>query len=109
MMHALLSSFFTRLLPASATHFMTVFLTALLQSFAKQLFMWFAVLLAALLFLSLTGMALMLGFLLGQFHWVLVGVPAGALLLLIGVWIRANQLTPPSQIHRRDAASGFAY
>lgn len=39
--------------------------------------------LAGAVFLSLTGIALMLGFLQNQFHWILVAVPGFSLVLLI--------------------------
>lgn len=40
-------------------------------------------LLAGAVFLGLTGIALMLGFLQNQFHWVLVAVPGFSLVLLM--------------------------
>jgi membrane protein implicated in regulation of membrane protease activity len=107
-MRDLIFSFLTRVLPGPATHLVTLFLTPFFQRLVSQLLMWFAVLLSALLFLGLAGIALMLGLVVGQFHWVLVGVPAIALLLLVGAWIRAHQISQSSQIHRRDAAGGFA-
>jgi len=39
--------------------------------------------LAGAVFLSLTGIALMLGFLQNQFHWILVVVPGVSLVLLV--------------------------
>ncbi|CDS51003.1 FIG00932643: hypothetical protein [Polaromonas sp. CG9_12] len=39
--------------------------------------------LALAVFLALSGIALMLGFLLNQFHWVLVVVPGLALILAV--------------------------
>lgn len=50
---------------------------------AKRIAAWVVAILAALLFLGLTGTALMLGFMQDHFHWVLVAVPGFALLLLI--------------------------
>jgi membrane protein implicated in regulation of membrane protease activity len=108
-MRTLLLSFLTRLLPASASHFMKTFLTVFLQSFASQLFIWVALLLSAMLFLGLAGVALMLGLLQSQFHWVLVAVPALALLLVVGLWIRARQTSRSSQIQQRDVAIGFVF
>ena len=42
----------------------------------------------------LTGVALMLGFLNNQFHWILVAVPGTALLLTIVALVKAQQLAP---------------
>lgn len=50
---------------------------------ARRAAAWVLAILAALLFLGLTGTALMLGFMQNQFHWVLVAVPGFALLLLV--------------------------
>ena len=44
---------------------------------------WVLAVLSALVFLALTGTAVMLGFIHNQFHWALVAVPGVALLLAI--------------------------
>ncbi len=46
---------------------------------------------AGCMFIVLTGVALMLGFLNNQFHWILVAVPGTALLLTIVALVRAQQ------------------
>lgn len=52
-----------------------------------------AVMLAAVVFLGLAGVALMLGVLYNQFHWVLVTIPGVALLLLIvAIWVAMKPL-----------------
>ena len=43
---------------------------------------------------ALTGMAVMLGFLLNQFHWSLIAVPAAALVLTIVAAIEARKPLP---------------
>lgn len=45
-------------------------------------------------FVVLAGVALMLGFMQGQFHWVLVLAPAVALVLTIGAMIVARKSLP---------------
>lgn len=45
-------------------------------------------------FLSLAGIALMLGFLQNQFHWVLVAVPGVALLLTVVAFFEAKKPLP---------------
>lgn len=45
-------------------------------------------------FMSLAGMALMLGMLQNQFHWVLVAVPGTALLLTLVAIFKAQKLLP---------------
>lgn len=52
---------------------------------------WAVAVLTAMLFLGLTGTALMFGFMHNQFHWVLVAVPAFALLLFIAaIWVASR-------------------
>lgn len=46
------------------------------------------------MFIVLTGVALMLGFMNNQFHWVLVLVPGAALLLTIVAMVKAQQPLP---------------
>lgn len=54
---------------------------------------WAMVVVCAIVFLILTGVALMLGAVLTQFHWVLVAVPAVVLaLLLVAVLIARKPL-----------------
>ncbi len=50
---------------------------------------WVLAVLAGTVFLGLTGVALMLGFMQNQFHWSLVAVPGIALLLVIIAVVRA--------------------
>ncbi|MDI1237955.1 MAG: hypothetical protein PSV26_10785 [Polaromonas sp.] len=52
---------------------------------------WGAVILCAGVFLTLAGVALMLGLLLNQFHWVLVAMPAVMLLFLLIAFGKARQ------------------
>lgn len=52
---------------------------------------WGLVILCAGVFLTLAGVALMLGILLNQFHWVLVAIPAVMLLLLLVAFGKARQ------------------
>lgn len=44
---------------------------------------WVIAVLAGVVFLAMTGIAVMLGFIHNQFHWALVAVPAVALLMTI--------------------------
>ena len=60
----------------------------------RRVMAWAVAVLTGILFLGLTGIALMFGFMHNQFHWVLVAVPGMALLLLAAaIWIamRARQ------------------
>lgn len=50
---------------------------------------WVVALLTTVVFLGLTGVAVMLGLMQNQFHWVLVLVPACALLLVVAAILRA--------------------
>lgn len=50
---------------------------------------WVLAVLTGVVFLGLTGVAIMLGLMQNQFHWVLVVVPGVALLLVIGAVLRA--------------------
>jgi len=52
---------------------------------------WVMAALFGVVFLGLTGTALMLGLLQNQFHWVLVLVPAAALLMTLLARLRARQ------------------
>lgn len=55
---------------------------------------WVVAAASSLVFLLLTGVALMLGFLLNQFHWVLVTVPGAALVLTVLAIARAKMTVP---------------
>ena len=59
----------------------------------KRIMAWAVAILTAMLFLGLAGTALMFGFMHNQFHWVLVAVPAVALLLLFAaIWVATRSL-----------------
>ena len=45
----------------------------------------------AAVFLTLTGTAVMLGVMFGQFHWVLLALPAGIFALLMAALVKARQ------------------
>lgn len=57
--------------------------SAAASSFLGRAVAWVLVALSAVVFLGLTGTALMLGLLQNQFHWALVAVPGFALGLLV--------------------------
>lgn len=61
------------------------------SDFLRRVVAWVLTVLAALLFLGLTGTALMLGFMQNQFHWVLVAVPGFALFLLVVTLVMARK------------------
>ena len=50
---------------------------------------WILAVLTGVVFLGLTGVAVMLGLMQNQFHWVLIAVPTVALLLVIVAILRA--------------------
>lgn len=52
---------------------------------------WLLAALSVFVFLGLAGMALMLGFMQNQFHWVLVAVPGFALMLAVTTVLRARK------------------
>lgn len=52
---------------------------------------WVLALLSAVVFLGLAGVALMLGLMHNQFHWVLVAVPGFALVLVVIALLRAKK------------------
>lgn len=59
----------------------------------KRIVAWVVAVLTALLFLGLTGTAVMFGFMHNQFHWVLIAVPAVALVLLMAaLWVATRSL-----------------
>ncbi len=57
----------------------------------QRIVAWVLVLIGAMVFLVLTGVALMLGAATGQFHWALIAVPAVVLLLTVGALIKARK------------------
>jgi uncharacterized membrane protein YqjE len=64
---------------------------------------WAIAVLCAVLFLMLGGTALMLGLLLDQFHWVLVGVPAIMLVAFGLAVIKARQSIPSARFQELKA------
>lgn len=64
---------------------------------ARRALAWLLAAMCGTVFLSMTGIALMLGFLNNQFHWVLVVVPCVALLATVTALIQA--LKPLSDEH----------
>ena len=58
---------------------------------------WVLAALCAAVFLTLAGVALMLGVLLNQFHWVLVAAPAIVLVLLAAAVLKARVPPHPSR------------
>jgi len=61
---------------------------------AKRAIAWVVTLFGLLIFLVLAGVAAMLGVMQGEFHWILVVVPAIALVLSVGAWSVARQRLP---------------
>lgn len=62
---------------------------------------------AALLFVLFAGIAAMLGFVHGQFHWALVLVPGAALLIALGAMLASRRPTPAerfAELRRQLAA-----
>ncbi|WP_372826119.1 hypothetical protein [Polaromonas sp.] len=57
----------------------------------ERIVAWVLVLVCATVFLILTGVALMLGMVLDQFHWVLVAVPALVLALVVAAFLKARK------------------
>lgn len=58
---------------------------------------WAAVAVCALVFLTLTGVALMLGAVLNRFHWALIAVPAVMLVLFALAFVKARRPLSTSQ------------
>ena len=56
-----------------------------------RLMAWLVALLAGVVFLALTGVAVMFGVMQNQFHWVLVAVPGVALLMTLFALMLARQ------------------
>lgn len=61
---------------------------------AKRVIAWGIAVMGLVVFLVLAGVAVMLGAMHGQFHWILVVAPASALLLSIAAWSVARQRLP---------------
>ena len=61
---------------------------------AKRAIAWGVAIFGLVVFLVLAGVAVMLGAMQGQFHWVLVAAPGAALLLSIVAWSVARQRLP---------------
>lgn len=57
---------------------------------------WVLVAASALLFVVFAGVALMVGVLMAQFHWVLLAVPGFFLFVTLMAYQRARQALPPS-------------
>ena len=62
----------------------------------NRLLAWLLVALGAVLTLVFAGVALMLGLLLDQFHWVLLAVPGACAALTLLAYSRASRATPPA-------------
>jgi Kef-type K+ transport system membrane component KefB len=58
---------------------------------ARRALAWLLAVMCGSVFFAVTGIALMLGFLNNQFHWVLVGVPCVALLATVMALIQAKK------------------
>jgi hypothetical protein len=58
---------------------------------ARQAIAWAVALLGLMVFLVLAGVAVMLGAMLGEFHWALVLTPGAALLVSLLAWSVARQ------------------
>lgn len=59
-----------------------------------RLVAWVLFVLCGFLFLTLTGVALMLGFLQNQFHWILIATPGVALIITVMAFIKARMPLP---------------
>lgn len=61
---------------------------------AKRVIAWGVAVMGFVVFLVLAGVAVMLGAMHGEFHWVLVVAPGSALLLSVAAWSVARQRLP---------------
>ncbi len=61
---------------------------------ARRAVAWGVTVVGLLVFLVLAGVAVMLGVMQGQFHWILVAAPGVALVLAIGAWTVARKRLP---------------
>ncbi|MES2189198.1 MAG: hypothetical protein V4454_03690 [Pseudomonadota bacterium] len=59
-----------------------------------RLVAWVLFVLGGFLFLSLTGIAIMLGFLQNHFHWMLIVVPGVALLITVAAFLKVRHPLP---------------
>ena len=61
---------------------------------ARRAVAWGVAVLAFIVFLVLAGVAVMLGTMQGEFHWVLIAAPGAALLIAVVAWSMARQPLP---------------
>jgi flagellar motor component MotA len=61
---------------------------------AKRAVAWGVAVLSLFVFLVLAGVAVMMGVMQSEFHWVLVVVPAAALVVSLGAWSVARKRLP---------------
>jgi hypothetical protein len=61
---------------------------------AKRAIAWGVAVMGLLVFLVLAGVAVMLGVMQGEFHWILVIAPGSALLVSLLAWNMARQRLP---------------
>jgi hypothetical protein len=61
---------------------------------AKRAIAWGIAVLALIVFLVLAGVAVMLGAMQGEFHWILIAAPGAALLVSVVAWSVARQRLP---------------
>ena len=61
---------------------------------AKRVIAWGVAVLGFVVFLVLAGVAVMLGAMQGEFHWVLVAAPGAALALSVFAWTIARKRLP---------------
>jgi uncharacterized membrane protein YqjE len=64
------------------------------MALARRAIAWIVAMLAFMVFLVLTGTAVMLGVMQDEFRWILVAVPAVALLACVLAWSVARQRLP---------------
>lgn len=99
MLHPLFSTLIQRpdLLAGHVSAYAALFnqeMKAIGTNVAMRIAAWALAVLCGFLFLSLAGVAVMLGFVTNQFHWALVAVPGIALLLTIAAFLKARQPMP---------------
>jgi hypothetical protein len=61
---------------------------------ARRVIAWGVAVLSFIVFLVLAGVAVMLGVMQGEFHWILLVAPGVALLLAVSSWSIARQRMP---------------
>jgi len=64
---------------------------------ASRVAAWAAMVVMAIFFITMTGVAIMLGFVLNTFHWALVLVPGFALLATVGCFLYARTPMPATR------------